>query len=259
MLKELESLFQNIKSLDKKAVTIFLSIAVLQTVSYYYTSRRFFRANFYYELLDSEFNPRLLEFIYWFLTDSITLFIIPLLIILFLFKEKPREYGVSIGDYKIGIRLVLIFSAIMIPLIWFVSSNSEFAVKYPHLQQAKNDWGIFLIYEIGILIYLFAWEFIWRGYMLFGLEKKFGYYSIFIQMIPFVMLHNGKPDLETFSAILGGLALGVLAFRTRSMVYGWLLHFIIMFSIDTFSVMRHKAAEYGSGIFSLGNVFGKLF
>lgn len=77
--------------------------------------------------------------------------------------------------------------------------------------------------------------------MLFGLEKKFGYYAVLIQMIPFVILHNGKPDIETFSSIIGGIALGILALRTRSFIYGVFVHFAIMLFIDLFSTLRTRA------------------
>ena len=36
-----------IRNMDRKVVIIFLSVAVLQTISWYFTSRKFFRINFY--------------------------------------------------------------------------------------------------------------------------------------------------------------------------------------------------------------------
>jgi len=95
--------------------------------------------------------------------------------------------------------------------------------------------------------------------MLFGLEAKFGYYAILIQMIPFVILHNGKPMPETFGAILGGIALGILAFRTRSFFYGVLVHIGIMFTIDIICTLRFRADDYGLGIYSLLNIIKQLF
>ncbi|MGQ9643893.1 MAG: hypothetical protein ACUVT3_08560, partial [Ignavibacterium sp.] len=48
MLKrELKSVFDALKQLDRKIVTIFLSISVIQTISWYFTSRRFFRENLF--------------------------------------------------------------------------------------------------------------------------------------------------------------------------------------------------------------------
>lgn len=106
---------------------------------------------------------------------------------------------------------------------------------------------------------MIGWEFIWRGFMLFGLEKKFGYYAVLIQMIPFVILHNGKPFLETLGAIPGGIALGLLALRTRSIYYCVAVHIGVMFSIDILSVIRFRANDYGIGLQSLFNIIVTIF
>jgi membrane protease YdiL (CAAX protease family) len=105
---------------------------------------------------------------------------------------------------------------------------------------------------------MFSWEFIWRGYMLFGLKEKFGYYAVLIQMIPFLILHNGKPAPETFGAIIGGLVLGILALRTNSILYCVITHVCVMFSIDIISVLRFKAGDYGIGINSLINILKEI-
>lgn len=255
---ELSSLKNHTKTLDKKVITIFLSIAVLQTISWYVTSRKFFRANFFEQY---QFHPQvyLIEYIYWFIGDFITFFILPFLIIRFFFKEKLSHYGLQIGDYKVGLKITLIFILIMVPLVWFASASDSFANVYPHLNSARDSWNVFIIYEIGLLIYMIAWEFIWRGFMLFGLYEKFGFYSLFIQMIPFVILHNGKPMLETFGAILAGLALGILALRTKSIFYCVIAHMIVMFSIDLISTLRYRADDFGVGFSSLMNIINTLF
>lgn len=244
--------------MDKKTVIVLLSIAILQTISYYFTSRRFFRQYLFENFLELS-NIDLIEYFYWFIGDFFTLFILGALIIKLILKENLFDYGLIIGDYKTGIFYSGLFLSIMIIIIWFVSAQNGFAEKYPHLQSAKSDWSIFLIFELGMLIYMFAWEFVWRGFMLFGLEPKFGFYSVIIQMIPFVILHNGKPFLETFGAIWGGIALGVLALKTRSIYYCVITHIGVMFSIDLISSLRFRANDYGVGLSSVFNVFSKLF
>jgi hypothetical protein len=102
---------------------------------------------------------------------------------------------------------------------------------------------------------MLGWEFFWRGYSLFGLKSKFGYYSIFIQMIPFFILHKGKPEVELFASIFAGLILGVQALRSRSFIYCWLLHWLVMFSIDGISILRSQKDIYGIGISDLFNLF----
>ena len=255
---DLKSLTEEIKKQDRRALIIFISIAILQTVSFYFTSRRFFRQYFYFNFQDLA-NIDLIEFFYWFIGDFITFFVLGVVIIKLILKEKLANFGLRIGDYKTGLIYSLLFLIPMIIIIWFTSSSAVFAEKYPHLEDAKKYWDIFLIYEAGMLIYMFAWEFAWRGFMLFGLEPKFGYYSVLMQMIPFVILHNGKPFLETFGAIFGGIALGILALRTRSIYYCVITHIGVMFSIDLISSLRFRANDYGVGLSSLLTIFKQLF
>lgn len=254
---EISIFTENIKTLDKKVLIIFLSLAILQTISWYYTSRRFFRKNLLYYFRDYPYSD-LLNFVYWFIGDFITYFILPVLIIKLIFKEKTSNYGLQAGNYKSGLKLTVFFAGLMILIIWFISSDISFNYTYPQLFSARENWLIFLIFEAGMLLYMFAWEFIWRGYILFGLEKKFGYYSVMIQMIPFVILHNGKPELETFSSIIGGIALGVLALRTRSFLYGFFIHAAVIFSIDFISVIRYRTGQFGIGLNSFISIFRSI-
>lgn len=255
--KEFPELIRIIKKLDKKVIIVFISIAVLQTISWYYTSRTFFKINFF-DALNSDPNVYLYEYAYWYVGDFITLFIIPALIIKLIFKERVRDYGIRVGDFNAGIKLSALFLIIMIPVIWLVTSQPVFTLTYPLLEQARDSWKIFILYELGLLFYLFAWEFIWRGFMLFGLKEKFGYYAVIIQMIPFLILHNGKPPVETFGAILGGIALGILAYRTQSIYYCIVTHAGIMLSIDLFSTLRHRAEDFGIGINSILHVLKQI-
>lgn len=250
---ELQKLVSIVKELDKKVIVIFLSVAILQTISFYFTSRRFFRENLFEDFQDFS-NPYLIEYLYWFIGDFLTLFFLSVLIIKLFLRDKLSDYGLKIGDYKSGLIISFLFLFVMVIIIWFVSATPAFAEKYPHLSSAKNDWNTFLIFELGMLVYMIAWEFIWRGFMLFGLEKKFGYYSVLIQMIPFVILHNGKPFLETFGAIFGGIALGILALRTRSVYYCIVTHIGVMYSIDLISTLRFRANDYGIGLTSIINL-----
>lgn len=254
LLKEIKILLNIIKSLNRRVVIIFISVALLQTISWYYTSRSFFRLNLV-EYFKSSQNISLAEYYYWFISDFFTLLILPVLIIKLILNAKVKDFGFQFGDYKAGLKYSFLFILFMIPLIWIVSGSQSFATTYPHLQGARSSWSIFFLFETGMLIYMIAWEFVWRGYMLFGLKEKFGYYAILIQMIPFLILHNGKPVLETFGAIFGGIALGILAWRTASFYYCVIIHMAVMFTIDFISVLRFKTSEYGIGIESLIKIF----
>lgn len=256
--EELKKLSAIIREMDRRVIVVFLSVAVLQTVSWYFTSRTFFRLNLFDSFSSSQ-NVDLYSYLYWFFGDAVSLFVLPVLIIRFILKENPVNFGLKTGDYRAGLKISFYFIIVMVAIIWFASSSPSFQATYPMLGRTKESWGLFFIFEAGLLVYIFAWEFIWRGFMLFGLEKKFGFYAVLIQMIPFVILHNGKPAAETFSAILGGIALGILAFRTRSFLYCVIVHMSVMFTIDLLSVLRYRAADFGIGFSSLLNILKEIF
>jgi len=247
---ELGKFVKSLSDLDKRIVWILISIPLIQAISSYFTSRRFFRENFF-DIFQNTSDPYLVEFLYWFTGDTILALFPALLIIHLVFKDKISEFGFRFGDWKFGLKFSVIFILFMLIVIWFITSSQEFITKYPLLTSTKHSLVTFIIYEAGMLLYLLGWEFTWRGFMLFGLEKRFGFYSVFLQMIPFTILHFGKPFLETLGSIPGAIALGILALRTRSFYYCVIVHFSVMFAIDTISLLRYLSNEYGIGINSL--------
>jgi membrane protease YdiL (CAAX protease family) len=164
----------------------------------------------HYYPLDIDF-PRATELIYYLL--------IPLAAGGLFFRDKPSDYGIRIGHWKLGIIAIAIALAIMALVLYGASKLPEFR-SYYHV--SAIDWPELLLSHA---LYMFAWEFMFRGYMLFGLEKSIGKSAIFVQTIPFVLLHLGKPFLETLACIPGGFILGYIAYRTRSFLPCFIIHF----------------------------------
>ncbi|MFA8343283.1 MAG: CPBP family intramembrane glutamic endopeptidase [Rhodothermaceae bacterium] len=257
MLSFFSSEIKNFKNLvvktDKNILIILISIPLITTISWYYTSRTFFKVNIYPYIVETVTNLELTEILYWLVSDSVTCLVFPCLILLLL-REKISGYGMNFSNWKTGWKYVLTALVFIIPVLWIISSFGAFINYYPTVSESRDNLSVFLVYQLGLIIYLFAWEFLWRGYLLFGLEKKFGFYSIFIQLIPFVLLHNGKPLLETVSAIAGGILLGYIALRTRSFIYGFLIHLMLISGIEIISLLRYQNNEYGIGFNAIINI-----
>lgn len=247
---EIRSLIAAIKTLGFKETFIFLSVAVITFVSMQYASPNFFRKVF--DTDDDKFYSAL----YWFSADGFLMFIIPVILIPLVLKEKISDFGFRLGDYKFGLKSSALFVLVMLPFLWIASGNESFAKTYPQGGPfVRENISVLLYYELFVGFYMFAWEFFWRGYMMFGLKQRFGFYAIFIQMIPFFILHRGKPEIETFSSIFAGLILGVQAWRSNSFIYCFLVHWSVMIFVDVISVLRYKSQSYGIGL----DAFIKLF
>jgi membrane protease YdiL (CAAX protease family) len=83
-----------------------------------------------------------------------------------------------------------------------------------------------------------------RGYMLFSLKKEIGDLpAVAVQMVPYAVLHMGKPEPEAMGSILFGLILGVLAVRGKSLLPCILLHTLTAVSMDLVAVLGRGAAS----------------
>jgi membrane protease YdiL (CAAX protease family) len=102
---------------------------------------------------------------------------------------------------------------------------------------ATISWTLFLIYELGYFAYFVGWEFFFRGWMLNGLLPTFGRAgALLIPVAPFAVMHLGKAEVEALGSIVAGLALGLLALRTRSFWYGAAVHGIVAVFMDCLAV-----------------------
>lgn len=154
---------------------------------------------------------------YW--DRTLLYFVIPLLIILIFFRENPKEYGFSFGDWKLGLTYTLIGILLMAPVIYYLGHGDETMKKYYERFLTGLPWTTFLD--------LFGWEFFFRGWVLFAYARKFGPEALWLHAVPFALAHLGKPEVETLSTIFGGFAFGWVAWRTKSFLYAFLIHWFI--------------------------------
>lgn len=144
--------------------------------------------------------------------------VIPLLIVLLAFRDKPSDYGFSLGDWRAGLILTGLGVLLSTPLIWFVG-RSVAMTSYYSAQTAGLPWNTFLD--------LFGWEFFFRGFVLFSYARRMGANALWLQAMPFALAHIGKPEIEAISTIFGGFVFGWVAYRTRSFLYPFLIHWFV--------------------------------
>ncbi len=168
-------------------------------------------------LLMVDYYHRLTPYYYW---DRVILYLfIPLIVILFVFRENPSEFGFTLGDWKAGLLLTALGVLLMTPVIYFLGRGDASMQEYYKPLTHGLPWTTFLD--------LIGWEFLFRGWILFGYARKFGAEALWLQAVPFALMHNGKPEIETLSTIFGGFVFGWVAWRTKSFVWPFLIHWFI--------------------------------
>lgn len=195
---------------------------------------------------------------WWFVVQGVLGFVVPILILRFGFKRNVREMGLGLGDW----RFASIIGAVYLPFAflgtWVLSDGSSFQANYPHYGPAAIDWTVFFIYEAVFIFYWMGWEYLWRGFVLFGTARVFGIYAIFIQTVPFAILHYEKPLPEALLSIVGGVALGALVWRSRSFWIAVPIHAVQMLLLDLFSSLRIRTGVSGISPGSFLEIFEKL-
>ena len=166
--------------------------------------------------------------------DRIALYLlIPLLVILLFFRKSPREYGFQFGDWKAGLVITGLAILVIAPVLWLIARGSPAMVDYYAYQ-----WGPAA--AVWTFLDLIGWEFFFRGFLLFGYARAFGANALWLQAVPFALAHLGKPAVETYTTLFGGFLFGLVAWRTRSFVYPFLIHWFVA----TFTIFAAASASF---------------
>lgn len=173
----------------------------------------------------------------WVGLNILCLFAVPVLLIVLLTRERLSDYGLAIGEWRVWLRHAGLYAAIVLPVIAIASRAESFREYYPMFGLARQQPLLLIPWELAYGAYFFAWEFFFRGYLLRALARPFGAAAIVIQTIPFVMMHFGKPEPEVVASIVAGIFLGVMAYRSRSMVGCWLLHWVCAAAMDVLALV----------------------
>jgi hypothetical protein len=147
---------------------------------------------------------------------------VPLLVLLLAFRDDPRRYGLRLGDWRWGLGLTVAGCAVMTPIVLAIAQHPQFRAYY------AVSWAPFAYVLTTNVIDLVATEFLIRGFLQFTLVRAVGAIGVLIATLPFVFAHLGKPEIELFSTLGGGLVFGWLNWRTGSIAWSALGHIYVL-------------------------------
>ncbi|MFT7230100.1 MAG: hypothetical protein ACI9GO_000563 [Bacteroidia bacterium] len=150
---------------------------------------------------------------YWYFTDK---------------KEQPF-YGFTLKNFNT--RPYFIMLLIMVPLIAAASTQADFLSSYPRVQKMlsldftnSEHWKHFALYEVLYGLDFFSIEFFFRGFLILAFVGIVGPKAILPMAYMYVVIHWNKPMGELISSFFGGTLLGIVAYYSRSIVGGIIVH-----------------------------------
>ena len=167
--------------------------------------------------------------------------VVPALFIRFVMKERVVDYGLSLKGIRDHAWIYVLCFVVVVVCVFGVSFDEAFQRKYPMYQQAGRSMSDLMIWECLYAAQFFALEFFFRGYWIKTCEKVMGGHAVTSMLVPYCMIHFGKPYAETIGAILAGLLLGTLVLRYRSIWAGVVVHISVAVSMDVLSLWQKGA------------------
>lgn len=147
--------------------------------------------------------------------------VIPLLALMLLTKQHPFRLGLQLGDVRFWVPASLLYLAVALPITIIGTLASGMNDFY------NSESIIWTQYLFETALYMLGWEYLYRGFLITGLRDSLKEGAILVQMIPFTLLHLGKPDIEIISCIFSGLIWGYICYRGNSFWPAFLIHLII--------------------------------
>ncbi|HET6273304.1 MAG TPA: CPBP family intramembrane glutamic endopeptidase [Bacteroidota bacterium] len=165
-------------------------------------------------------------------------------------RTRLRPYGLDART--INMKPYFLILLLIAPVVIAVSFTNDFQQSYPRYKFGfpANILGaeknlLLLIYELCYGADFIFVEFFFRGFMVLGLARvldrttKVQTSAAILPMVAvYAFIHFEKPLLEAISSIFGGLVLGVIAHRTKSIYGGIILHLGVAYLMELAGSLR---------------------
>lgn len=151
----------------------------------------------------------------------------------------------------IELRPYWLLLALMFPLVAFASFQPDFLSVYPRAESIIGadpkeglPWPVYGLFELMYGLDFVFIEFFFRGFLVLAFAKLIGRSAILPMAAFYVFIHFEKPMGEAISSFFGGIILGVVAYETRSIYGGIIVHVGIAWMMELMAYMQ-KAFRIG--------------
>jgi membrane protease YdiL (CAAX protease family) len=182
---------------------------------------------------------------YWSFTRTLGYFVVPALLMLFWRRDRLKDYGLRAKGFLSHAWIYALFFGIVLVAVVIVSQTGEFSHYYPFYHDASRSWFDFLAWELVYASQFFTLEFFFRGFLVFAGREAMGSAVVMAMVVPYCMIHFGKPWAEALAAILAGTVLGTLSLKTRSIWSGFLIHVTVAVSMDVAALLQTRGLPGG--------------
>lgn len=164
--------------------------------------------------------------------------------------ESKETYLYGLGSKHFDSRPYFQMILIMLPILVAASFHSSFLRTYPlyksstaHSFLGIPEWIAVACYEFAYGLDFITVELLFRGFMVIGMIGLLGRNAILPMAATYCFLHFGKPPGEAISSFFGGYILGVIAYETRSIWGGIIVHLGIAWMMELIAFIQKALSD----------------
>jgi len=166
--------------------------------------------------------------------------LIPVVIVLVGINSTPSDFGLH---FKF-IQAPPLWSFALIPLIplltYFMASKPSNLALYPQIRSTAWTSGMLWINAISWVVFLVAYEFLFRGFLLFGsLATLDPFSAVVLNVVLYAFAHFYKGPTEVFGSVPIGFLFCYLTLFTGNIWSAVAIHSLMALSHEWFSFKAH--------------------
>jgi len=241
----MENLSFEFSALDLPAVlTIMLTIVGYNTYWFLAISPRR-KAKFESQYEKEEASIRLVQFQKY--VGTFFLGVVPLTICMLVLPYSLSDYGLSFKNTGVSMLWIFGLSALIFPINFNAGKREENLQVYPMMRVRVWDSRLILANSVSTMSYLFAYELLFRGLLLFTCVDAFGVWpAIAINIALYSAVHLPKGAAETIGALPFGLLICYITLTTGTIWVAVVVHWVLALSNDYLAVYHHKDMHFKS-------------
>ena len=168
--------------------------------------------------------------------------ITPLIISIFVLPEYAlANYGLTIipSTTLTTVAWIVGLAVIIVPVAMMSAKNPKNFANYPQIRAKEWNNSLKMKNALGWAAYLFGYEILFRGILLFPLAAQFGVWpAIAINVALYSSTHIPKGLDETIGAIPLGIVLSLLTLLTGTIWIAFFVH-LTMALTNSFTALKH--------------------
>lgn len=155
--------------------------------------------------------------------------------------QSIRSYGLRLGLFRGELRIFAVLLPAIVVGAYAAAGQPRFQETYPFYRALAEGSGTLVGLVTWWAMYaatFVALEFFYRGFLVSAGFRLVRWWAVPAMAAPYCLLHLDKPLPEFVTSLFGGLLLGVVAVRTRSILAGVLAHVTLALGTDAAVLLR---------------------